>query len=360
MDIPQLKAYFEQHPRSPLFARVALELLYEGQTNDAIGLCHIGLVNYPEYATGHLVLAKCYAHETSFALAINSLQEAKKYFPDLPVYERLISEWTSYLSSPPQTVDSDADIIAAAEPVEPLLKEEEISEPDIQPVITDGENVGEPVTDIMEIPPPIVQEGGIETGETGELKPSEEVEPLAPEIQESKPEETVLPVSVTPIPEPPGMEQSIAEPPTLESMEPTVGAMEPPAPEPEVHDTGIPEPEVIETVDRAETSPLSDTPSPQRDEAVESQGLSSEELKQIQRPPANDSDEWRIVSRTLAEIFATQGEYDEAIITYRLLIRERPDLSGTFQSRIDELIKLREAKILSESEQKSPGAPGLS
>ncbi len=89
--------------------------------------------------------------------------------------------------------------------------------------------------------------------------------------------------------------------------------------------------------------------------------ISGEELAQIQRPPSTDSDEWRIVSRTLAEIFATQGEFEEAIVTYRLLIQERPELEVAYQGRIEELLKLQEAKLLEQREQneKSPGNAGL-
>jgi tetratricopeptide (TPR) repeat protein len=45
----------------------------------------------------------------------------------------------------------------------------------------------------------------------------------------------------------------------------------------------------------------------------------------------------RIVTVTLAEIFAGQGEYGEAIQAYRLLVQRRPEETERFQKRIREL-----------------------
>ena len=45
----------------------------------------------------------------------------------------------------------------------------------------------------------------------------------------------------------------------------------------------------------------------------------------------------RIVTATLAEIFAGQGEYGEAIQAYRLLVKRRPEEAERYQKRIREL-----------------------
>lgn len=53
----------------------------------------------------------------------------------------------------------------------------------------------------------------------------------------------------------------------------------------------------------------------------------------------------RIVSKTLAEIYVMQGEYEEAIMTYKLLMRNRPVQSNEFEKRIKELeIELQKKK----------------
>ena len=88
--------------------------------------------------------------------------------------------------------------------------------------------------------------------------------------------------------------------------------------------------------------------------------LSAKELAQIR--PANIDDEKRIVSRTLAEIYAMQGEFGEAILTYRLLMHERPEKSEEFDERIRELDVLLQQKIAEQQQHearllndKSPG-----
>ena len=55
-------------------------------------------------------------------------------------------------------------------------------------------------------------------------------------------------------------------------------------------------------------------------------------------------DEGRIISKTLAEIYATQGAYGEAILTYRLLKRMRPEMVPQIDRRIGELEGLSQVK----------------
>jgi hypothetical protein len=56
-----------------------------------------------------------------------------------------------------------------------------------------------------------------------------------------------------------------------------------------------------------------------------------------------DGQEHRIVSRTLAEIYASQGAFEEAILTYQLLKRSKPGERGAIDQRIGELaLQLRD------------------
>ncbi len=47
-------------PASPLFARVASETLGRGNPDQALEICLQGMQLFPEYATGRIVLARCY------------------------------------------------------------------------------------------------------------------------------------------------------------------------------------------------------------------------------------------------------------------------------------------------------------
>jgi tetratricopeptide (TPR) repeat protein len=60
-------------------------------------------------------------------------------------------------------------------------------------------------------------------------------------------------------------------------------------------------------------------------------------------PPPIDTGEpsGRFVTATLAEIYASQGEYDEAIEAYRKLAEQRPGSAGRYQKRLGELEELK-------------------
>ncbi len=57
-------------------------------------------------------------------------------------------------------------------------------------------------------------------------------------------------------------------------------------------------------------------------------------------------EEGRIVSRTLAEIYATQGQFEEAIVTYKLLERKYPERNQEFDLRIKELEQKLRSKVM--------------
>lgn len=57
-------------------------------------------------------------------------------------------------------------------------------------------------------------------------------------------------------------------------------------------------------------------------------------------PPELPDDDYRIVSKTLAEIYVSQGEYGEALLIYRLLKHQKPVLGEQIDRRIEELENL--------------------
>ncbi len=70
-EIKSLTHYMLDHPESLLFARLAERYLRMHEVDKAIEICLRGLRNHPDYATGHLILAKCY-------LARKQYDEAEK------------------------------------------------------------------------------------------------------------------------------------------------------------------------------------------------------------------------------------------------------------------------------------------
>ena len=91
-----------------------------------------------------------------------------------------------------------------------------------------------------------------------------------------------------------------------------------------------------------ESIPVANFASPQFRQAD-----SKQMFEALSQPRINEQwmpvEEGRIVSKTLAEIYATQGAYQEALLTYRLLKQQRPSHKDEFDQRIKEL----ELKLLS-------------
>jgi tetratricopeptide (TPR) repeat protein len=86
----------------------------------------------------------------------------------------------------------------------------------------------------------------------------------------------------------------------------------------------VPGDELAEPIDRISEPTETETP------------IGTHESVKAQLP----DDEYRIVSKTLAEIYASQAEYGEALMIYRLLKHQRPELGELIDKRIEELEKL--------------------
>jgi hypothetical protein len=68
------------------------------------------------------------------------------------------------------------------------------------------------------------------------------------------------------------------------------------------------------------------------------------DLAQKETPPASEQDlpvSMGFVTPTLAEIYAKQGWFDDAIKAYKVLARNKPGERERFEKRIEELEKLK-------------------
>ena len=90
--LAKLEKAYRQNPDSPLFARLADLYLKRGKAESALELCLQGCQNFPEYATGFLVLAKCYEESGAVGEARDALDQALRIDPVNPkAYERLFT-----------------------------------------------------------------------------------------------------------------------------------------------------------------------------------------------------------------------------------------------------------------------------
>ena len=88
--LAKLEKAYRQNPDSPLFARLADLYLKRGKAESALEVCLQGCQDFPEYATGFLVLAKCYEASGAVEEERDALDQALRIDPVNPKgYERL-------------------------------------------------------------------------------------------------------------------------------------------------------------------------------------------------------------------------------------------------------------------------------
>ena len=88
--IPALESKLETNPWFPGFARLASCYLETGKVQKAIEVCLAGLAKFPQYATGRLVLGKCYEAQGRNIEAMLEYRRVLKAVPDNPTVQALL------------------------------------------------------------------------------------------------------------------------------------------------------------------------------------------------------------------------------------------------------------------------------
>ncbi|MCU0607832.1 MAG: tetratricopeptide repeat protein [Candidatus Edwardsbacteria bacterium] len=89
-EIDKLTQQLVLDPKSKVFAQLADAYRKAGMLDEAIETCKRGVEQNPEFATGRLVLGKCYLAKKMSALAIEELQAAARIDPqNLAAYRQL-------------------------------------------------------------------------------------------------------------------------------------------------------------------------------------------------------------------------------------------------------------------------------
>ncbi len=379
---------------SPLFARLASIYLDAGRANDALRLCDKGIAQHPFYTTGHLVKGKA-------LLALQMRAEARREFEFvldmLPGNEWVRKLLESIPSPPEESLVAEAPVKEAPTPephpepviARPAPKKPETTDPfggimGFTPSAT-------PEAQEEEAPPPappepqVFQGFGVPaettddpfglTGFTAPDAPPAEA-PAAPEMTPEpelgaapEPETTTasgfdLPAAETPVfggiptPEPP---PAVEEPPQVESMEGAELFMGPgegttAAPTGEGTFEQFAERMRLQ-LDGENTMSFEEyfggtaepSAAPPAVNSIEEIAEKLQTAKKItpvinlaekSAAPASEQDtaaSMGFVTPTLAEIYAKQGWYDDAIKAYRTLAVNKPAERERFEKRIAEL-----------------------
>jgi len=99
MTFEQLQDHMRDNPRSPLFARLADEYYRRREFDEAIQLCINGLQIYPDYATAHIVMARCLAEKNDIPSALSYLEVALRAYPDNAMLLTLRQQWEKQSSA---------------------------------------------------------------------------------------------------------------------------------------------------------------------------------------------------------------------------------------------------------------------
>lgn len=404
--IESLEKHLAEQPRSPLFAQLAGYYLEAGRSQDALTVCDSGLAHYPFYSTGHLIKGRTLLALNMRAEARRELEFVHQMLPLNEAVAQLVAQIPpspeESLTSAPAAVKAPA-IEPAPEsaPVEPAVSDAEqvlsqFTEETVQPAAEGPVIAPEPppqeeaspfeslspeaaetpaeTTDPFGLATPTAEpetfaapEPGGQTSDSsaelagafaafseqkrGELFGLENTISLDEYFQEgiaSPPEPAPVVEESSPVETPEAPAEEIPTDP-FAALTSYADTAEPPTPI-------TPAPPAAESTD----DPFAQLSQNQQDTPKDQIEEIAEKLKEARRitPVINLADrssatpseadtpsETGFVTPTLAEIYAKQGWYDDAIKAYKTLAVNKPTERDKYESRIRELEDLKKQQM---------------
>jgi len=295
-DIDFLSQKLSDNPQSPLFARLADIYLSKNQSSEALKLCEAGVQSYSSYATGFVVLGKCYLALNENSKARLAFSQALHLAPFNQVARKLLEEIP----------------FAAEEPAGGVTEETAVENsplPETPPAAEDAPQQYSMPEQIAE--PPAIEPEAAETLPAADEIPQAHVYENTPAEIETPPAESA---------ELPGVDDYIQQHfdklagVNLVSFDEYLnGAVAAPAPPPA---------EIDSIAAKLEIAPRIVPPEPEPPKSAPAE------------PSPLDS---TVITPTLAEIYASQGEYGAAIQAYEILLLSKPGERERFEKRIKEL-----------------------
>lgn len=396
-DIEFLAQKMAENPGSMLFARLADLYLNKEQHAEAMKLLEEGIPSFPNYYAGYIVLGKAHLAFKEYSYAVKAFTKALDLSPFNQTAAQLLAsvpnkpdestrttdatyfaipDGTAADASPVPAVTSlpepeplpdqfSADTPSAAEPEFVLPSFEEMGFPGLEAVEAElessaqsAEPYAEPQQEYARAP-----EENFPTYDEYFAQNQQRINIDAPiRLDDYLSGETVpAAVIAPPVIEQPVLEQmpshefvndAYVEPETAAPAQPASTAEDHVEPEPvfsspeqaqlyaEMTGTAVPEPE--QTYTPADLDSLTEKlQSAERIVPQENYVPSTPVPQDVQDEQAYESD---AVTPTLAEIYASQGEYRAAIQAYEILMFSQPGKGADYQKRVRELTKLQMEK----------------
>ena len=365
LNIEQIEEKLTRRPQSPLFACLAAQYLDRQNTEKAHEVCLSGIDLYPSYSSAHYILAKVFSQEQHFGAALESIERALSINPTAVTFlkfrqeikQKFQPETESPMESGPvvqpesieqtesaQTDETPIDLIIGDIPPEKqnevlAEQESELLEPDnvreaSESISTDEspEQLYDQATTTELLTSEHLLSEPVEQTQATESDP-EIIPEIGPDDQVNVEEHEINKIDELP---------EVSAEPEMQTMEATT-LVEPSEAISVIHEEPISQPEY--------SAPLMVTGPTDTEETLPQEAQTADESDIVEQPVQMEEptsvhliDGGRIVSKTLAEIFASQGEYAEAITTYTLLKQIRPSLTEQIDARIAVLELLHQAK----------------
>jgi tetratricopeptide (TPR) repeat protein len=322
-DIDFLSQRLSDNPQSPLFARLADLYLSKNQSSEALKLCETGVQAYSSYATGFVVLGKCY-------LALNENSKAKLAFtqamhlsPFNQVARKLLSEIVSAADESPESAVGESS--AASSPSTDAPPEQQIAASAIEESIVAPPSV--------QVPEPVVEESSLPTAieePVQEIIQPEQI-PTVEATVENNVAAPVIEERVPEIIEPAAIQTSEYAP--LMSLDDYI----------QFHTANLAADKAISLNEYLGNVQPANVPAPVTEldtlasKLENAERLVPQESEEEASPKESVPSDSLVITPTLAEIYATQGEYGAAIQAYEILILSKPNERDRFEKRIKEL-----------------------
>lgn len=371
-DIQFLVDHLQEHPDSILFARLADAYLRMNHLDEAIQLCESGIKKHPYYVTGHLVLGKSYLAKKMFDQAEKEFKRVllfdPKHLAAHKLYGDLMQEigWenTCEMSYKKILQIDPLDEVARSRVGEYILQSEQdyVEEEDTEHPPSQKSNVDIDVDTLSPVSPTATDEALLfqENDTEAEQKlptPTDFTQQPEPELDQEREEEfssildDIFKDEV--VHEDPEPESNSLEVPELEDPDYLTEIQS--TPEAFFHDQEPAEDEAktedleaafqSEPVDLPETDHARTPASPPRIDFSEPETPKEPPKPKTEKPVTRKKKpEGKIVTPTLGEIYAAQGQYTKAIDVFELLLKKHPD-NESYAQKIEMLRKkLQETK----------------
>lgn len=379
IDIEFLAQKLSENPESPLFARLADLYLEKNQTVEALKLCEEGMKRFPEYTAGYIVLGKTHAALKEYSKARAALKKAEEYSPFNPFIKKLSDAVAHQSDEPERTTDEDYFTQPASET--PAVSAEEtpsagvplnaslfdgLTPEEMNYIQQSGESAPEPQANTdLGYADPIRQNFSSFDEYYSEHQPQADKgsEQTLDDYLQS--EQQVLPDTTSaegssrePLAETAVFENPVIEESGIPEQSSSADDVTPPVSRPEEpRDNNAQEPEMVfaspEQAQLFAEMNAGNTPAEGLDELAEKLE-NAERIIPRENPEESSPQEEQIdsdaeysadmVTPTLAEIYASQGEFKAAIQAYEILMFSHPEKGAGFQKRISELQQLQMEK----------------